>query len=222
MPVVIQSTAYRLLREAADQYIRQGYSVQIQPLDEDLPPFLKGFRPDMIVTTPDGHLIVEIKSSSGKRDTGYWQQLEKALEGHSGWRVQLVLDDRRAEEMIGATQPVLSPEEREARLCASRQLADDGLLDSALVVAWTALEAELRDSSRAQNLNIPNQGPGPLITVLYAEGDLEREDYDALMQILDAYKEAAHGFRSDRLDRSLLDQAQSIAQRLMRQQHIAA
>src|SRR5204863_700424 len=59
---IVQSTHDRLVREVANRYIRQGYAVQIEPTDADLPPFLHGFLPDLIVTTPDDKIVVEVKA----------------------------------------------------------------------------------------------------------------------------------------------------------------
>ncbi len=124
--------------------------------------------------------------------------------------------------LVTAEQPVLTPEEIEARLQASRRLADNGLLDSALVVAWSSIEAVLREASRFAGLSLPNQGAGPLVTALYTDGDLERDDYLALMQILKVRQQAAHGFRTESLDRSLIERAQEIARRLLNHQRQAA
>jgi hypothetical protein len=222
MQFIPQSAHDRMVREAADRYIREGYPVQIMPLDADLPDFLKGYRPDLIVTTPEGCIVVNVKTRGVTRTPEEQERLKKVIEGRPGWRYQYYLDNRREEELVTAEQPVLTPEEIEARLQASRQLADSGLLDSALVVAWSSIEAVLREASRVEGLSLPNQGAGPLVTALYAEGDLERDDYLALMQILKVRHQAAHGFRTEAIDRSLLERAQEIARRLMSQQRKAA
>ncbi len=222
MPTIIQSTHARLVREAAERYIRQGYPVQVEPLDEDLPDFLKGYHPDLVVTTPEGRIVVEVKSKDNTRDSDYRQGLKRAIDAHPGWRYHYVLDNKREEELNGAEMPVLSRDEMKARLAASRQLADDGLLDSALVVAWSTLEAVLRETSRAEGLSLPNQGPGPLITALYTEGSLDLEDYETLMQLLPARNQAVHGFRVEKMDRSLVEQVQSITSRLLAQKSRAA
>jgi hypothetical protein len=224
MTTVIQTARHRLLREVADDYIRKGYAVQIEPSEEEVPEFLRGFRPDLIITTPEEHIVVEFKATLAEQpDPGqYWSALEDAVKAQPGWRLQLLLDNRRETEWIEAFQPVLTVEETEARLQAGQQLADDGLLDSALIVTWSAVEAVLREAIRREGITLPNQGAAPLITVLYAEGGLARSDYDRLMQILSVRNQAAHGLKVSNLDRSFIDQARDIALRLMKRKHKAA
>lgn len=222
MTTVIQSAHDRLVREVAERYIRQGYPVLVEPLESDLPDFLKGFRPDLIVKTPEGNLVVEVKLKSNAVASANMQGLIEAVKSHPDWRFHLVVDNKREDELLGAEMPVLFQDEVQARLQASQQLADAGLLDSALLIAWTALEAVLREQGRAEGLFLPNQGPGALITALYTEGSLEYEDYATLNTILSARNQAAHGYRVPDLDRSLVEQIQTIANRMLSQQRLAA
>ncbi len=214
MVSITQSSHDKMLREIADRYIRKGYAVQIQPSDDQLPDFLRGYRPDMIVTTPDDNMVVEVNSKSKVRQSNYWEQLKGAIDMHPGWRLQFVMNSKREEELRGLDQTILSDQEIQTRLQAAQNLADSGLLDSALLVVWSTLEATLRQIGRADGLELPNQGAAPLITTLYTNGDLEREDYDSLMEILEARNQAAHGFRVENLNRSLFDKAQQIARSL--------
>ena len=216
-----QSTHDRMVREVAERYIRQGYPVQIQPIEEDLPEFLRGFDPDLIVTTPEGSIVVEVKLRGRNHGLAYWQRLKEAVDQHPGWSYQLVVNNKREEELVGADMPLLTEDEVIVRLEASRQLADSGLLDSALVVAWSTLEAVLRAEGRAEGLLLPNQGPGPLITALYSEGSLEYDDFETLRRILDVRNQAVHGFRVENMDRSLVQQTQEITSRLLAHEHKA-
>lgn len=219
MLTVLQSVHDRLIREVADDYTRQGYAVLIEPSGDQLPDFLQGFRPDMIVHTPDGSLVVEVKGAAHQRDADYWKRMTEAVKSHPGWRFHFVMDNRREEELASSIQPVLSEEEVTSRLQAGRQLAEQGLLDSALVVVWATLEALLRQMSRTAGVQPSNQGSGPLITALLTQSSLDRSDYETLMRILAARNQAAHGFRVSDLNPELLAQAQSLAQRLLRQQN---
>jgi hypothetical protein len=216
----MQTTGYRLVREVAERYKRQGYPVQVEPPDEDLPDFLKGYHPDLLVTTPERKIVVEVKASGKQRGLDYWQKLKAAIDSQPGWSFQFVVDNKREEELKGIDMPVLTRDEITARLEASQSLADNGLLDSALIVAWSTLEAVLREESRAEGLSLPNQGPGPLITAMYTEGSLELEDYDTLTRILAARNQAVHGFRVENMDRSFVEQVQNVTYRLLN--HVGA
>lgn len=214
----LQSVHARLIREAADDYIRKGYSVIIKPRDEELPSFLESFDPDMIVYTPEGSFVADVKIGDRVRGEEYWKRLHEAIKTQPGWQSVFITDNGREQELVQAEKPVISPEEVESRLQTGQQLAEQGLLDSALIVIWAALEAVLRDLSRKEGLHLPYQGSAPLVTAMYTQGSLERSDYDTLMAILEARNQAAHGFQVENLERSLVEKAQKIAQRLLRKQ----
>lgn len=221
MSGVRQSAHDRLIREVANRYIRQGYPVQVEPGPTDLPDFLSRFQPDLIVTTPEGKIVVEVKSRGKARQVDYWQALTDAINNQPGWEVRFVTDNQREEELFSAEQPILSQDEIEERLTASEQLARNGLLDSALLITWASIEALLRDASRKEKQILPNQGTGPLITWLYAEGGLDRADYDSLMSLLKFRNQAVHGFRVEQISPTLVEQAQSMARRLLKQKTAA-
>lgn len=214
MTIIRQSTHDRLVRETANEYIREGYPVQITPLDEELPAFLRGFQPDMIVSTPDEKIVVQVNSKRKDRPDNYLDKLNEAIASQKGWNFRLVLDFTREAELEGIVQPVFSTEQIEAQLQASQSIAESGALDGALIVIWSTIEAILRKSSRLQGLKLPNQGSGPLITALYTDGDLSRKDYDILMHSLKARNLVSHGFQAENIDRSMIEELQGVAKRL--------
>ena len=82
MPTIMQSAHDRLVREVADSYVRRGYLVEIEPLEEDLPEFLDGFRPDLLARKPGDNIVVEIKSRGKVRQVDYWTRLGNTVKGH--------------------------------------------------------------------------------------------------------------------------------------------
>ena len=211
---IVQPTRDRLIRELANRYANQGYAVQIAPTDAELPEFLRGFCPDMILTNPHEKIVVEVQARGASRPESYWKELKNAIAQQQDWKLQLALNNRREEELQGIIQPILTKEQIEAQLQASQSLAESGLLGGALVLVWSALEAILRKASRDQGLELANEGPGPLVTTLYADGDLTRTDYLALSASLRARNLAVHGFQGEEINQSLVDQLQKIARRL--------
>lgn len=212
MTIVAQSTHDLLVREVAERYVRQGFSVQVEPGPSELPSFLHGFQPDLIVTTPEGKIVVEVKTHGRIQQSSKWQALKDVIEANEGWKFQLVMDNRRERELRSLDLPVLSREEVGTQLHASRQLADSGQFGAALIVAWATIEALLRKASRDQGISLPDQGPGPLITALYLDGNLSRAEFDTLMTTLNVRNNAAHGFQTNGLDRNLFDEVYRIAE----------
>jgi hypothetical protein len=215
MPVALYSPGDRLLSEVAESYIRKGYPVTIKPLEEDLPEFLREFRPDLLVITPEEKVVVEVKGSDKLRPEDFFERLEKAVQAHPGWSYRFVLHNVREKELKEALLPALGFDEIRERLDAGEQLASSGLLDSALVVIWSAVEGTLRQMAADEKLTIPNQGPGALITILYSEGSLSREDYDVLKRLLEIRNRAAHGFQVSDITPETVATARKIATRLL-------
>ena len=48
----------------AESYRRRGYQVEIEPDDTGLPPFLLGFRPDLIARSASENVVIEVKVGS--------------------------------------------------------------------------------------------------------------------------------------------------------------
>lgn len=218
MASTLQSIHQRLVQEAVDNYTSQGYYVDVFPPDNELPDFLKGFHPDMIVRLPDGtQVVVQVKSSGDGRNAEQWQQIKNAVEAHPGWRLDLVLNSRREQELVASVQPLFSIEDIEAHLLTGKQLAEQGWLNASLLITWSALEAILHRISQQKKIELPNQASAVLITKLVSEGPLSREDYEALMKILPVRNQAAHGRQSEILNLALVEQLHAIASRLLRQ-----
>jgi hypothetical protein len=210
---VFQAAGNRLLREIAQDYIRQGYPVTIRPLPEDLPEFLREFDPDLLVTTPESKVVVEVKGSGKLRPDGFFERLHEAIQAHPGWSTEFILDYNREKELREAFLPVLTFDEIQERLEAGQQLVEAGLLDSALLVTWSGVEGMLRQMTAYENITVPNQGAGALITLLYSEGSLSRADYDKLKKMLEIRNLAAHGFQTCDIVPATIETAQKFVQR---------
>lgn len=52
------------LLQLAEEYRGQGYEVSFQPNPDDLPDFLKTYRPDLVARRGDEAVIIEVKSRS--------------------------------------------------------------------------------------------------------------------------------------------------------------
>ncbi len=209
--------AQRFLGEVADRYIRRGFSVEVEPPQHRLPDFLQGFYPDLLATTPDEHIFVEVKGSGKTYAVDYWERLQEAIKSHPGWRMELIVNNHREEELVEASRPLYSEHDIDERLRAGQRLAKRGLHDSALLVVWSALEAILRRLSQAKRLELPNETPATLITLLTSEGVLDRDDYDVLIKTLPLRNQVAHGHQAENIA-DVFARVRKIAARLFREQ----
>ena len=82
----------RLLK-LAEEYRDQGYEISIHPNPEDLPDFLRNYRPDMIARSEDETVVIEVKSRSSLNSSSaqYLPNLAQVIEQHAGWRFELVM-----------------------------------------------------------------------------------------------------------------------------------
>ncbi|HET8772167.1 MAG TPA: hypothetical protein VFP80_00185, partial [Thermoanaerobaculia bacterium] len=83
--------------ELASEYRRNGYAVWIHPAAHELPEFLREFEPDLIATSPQGNVVVEVKTSSAVA-ADQMTRLAEAVERQSGWRFEVVFAINRSRQ----------------------------------------------------------------------------------------------------------------------------
>lgn len=190
MSVSAMPVESRWIREVADIYRRRGYSVLLSPGQEDVPAFLSGYHPDLIAKGADESIIVEV-TAAGKAPPDSLRQLAEVVRAQPGWRLDLFVRDPKEVN----PEQALSEEEIRTQLQAASGLATSGSTAAALLMAWAALEAAMRLTARNQEIELPGDEPGTLITSLYTEGFMDREDYDLLTEALLKRNAVAHGYR---------------------------
>jgi hypothetical protein len=209
----------RRLHDIARQYRSLGYKVAVSPSAKQLPRFLSKFRPDILAERPDESVVVEVKSSSRKRGTDYWRALTRVIGKHPGWRVELVVDGPSQHEIpqtINRDIPqTINKELVIKRLQEGRLLAEQGLLAASLLITWSALEAAMRLASSSYEIDLPDLRPGTVISRLYTDGVIEREEYDFLLDCMEMRNAVAHGFYKGKVRRVPLKKLEDLALRLL-------
>ena len=98
----------RLLEEKiVQEYRAQGYDVVLFPSEKDLPPFLRGFRPDLLAKKPQENVVVEFKRRDQLREGKWVAEMARLLEKKKGWRFKLVLtgpEKTKAQEIVVAAK----------------------------------------------------------------------------------------------------------------------
>ena len=217
MTTMPQTIHERLVSETAQDYRGQGFEVQEKPLPDSMPDFLREFQPDLILKTPEGrHILAEVKAKGIVRRVDYWPRLRDAIAAHPEWELRLIVNNRREEELINASKPLIAQDEVETWLKAGQRLSRQNLPEAALLIIWSALESILRDQAQAEKLKLQSEDPEVLITTLTSEGSLDYDDYGALMKILPMRNQAAHGRRPDNPVEAV-KQTLAIARRLLRE-----
>lgn len=201
------------LRDVAEDYRRRGYKVMVAPSVNQLPEFLRSYHPDLIAESLDESVIVEIRASGRASEKDDWGQLAEAVRQHPGWRLELVLGTDRDRL---AAEPITRPEV-EARLEQGLRLAEDGVLDAALLLTWSATEAAMRLASHKQQVRLPDYRPAAMISRLYTDGIISREDYDSLMRFMRLRDAVGHGLRHETYTAVDIRQLHRLSRRLLKQ-----
>lgn len=198
------------LNDVAKEYEKLGYKVTVAPPAKKLPKFLSRFKPDLVAEGASESVIVEVQSPSRKRGSDYWTALSDALQKHPGWRLDLVLNG--SSERVAKT---IDERLVKKRLDEGRTLAEQGMLAASLLITWSATEAAMRLASKRNEIELPDTRSATVITRLYTDGVIEREEYDFLLESMRIRDAVGYGFEQRRIRASFLKRLQAISLRLL-------
>src|ERR1700745_825987 len=108
------------LEQVASEYRQKGYRVSIRPGSNDVPQFLAPFQPDLLVTSANDNVVVEVRSSKDLTE-GSLVPLAAKIESKPGWRLELVVVTPPSAQEVPA-YGVLVPEDRVDNLLHEAQL----------------------------------------------------------------------------------------------------
>ena len=209
-------------RQYADWYRQQGYEVALQPRARDLPEFLRGFAPDLVVRRGGENIVVEIKTSSPASFERI-ERLARALERRAGWTLQVVYADLPDPEWQPPSQ---LPRALDLLARLEDLRAPDSESDEALkqyLLLWSIVEGAARHRLSADKV-VPPTGrisSSALIKLLLTEGIIEDDDYEVLRRGLAARNAIAHGFLNQRVDPELFAELRKRARQLLRRRELA-
>ncbi len=205
----------RLLK-LAEEYRNKGYEVSFHPNPEDLPSFLRNYRPDMMARRGDEAVIIEVKSRSSlnSSSTQYLRNLTQTVEQHPGWRFELVMINSEDANYSSKAERSLQKPEIEARLQVARQLATQHL-ESAILYSWSLVEATLRLVAEDEGLSLQRFDSLYLVKQLVTEGVISRSEYHLLMDALSLRNAIAHGFKTTQLTQEAVCELIDIAEQLL-------
>jgi uncharacterized protein YutE (UPF0331/DUF86 family) len=212
------------LLKIAEDYRGKGYEVSFMPNPEDLPDFLRSYRPDMVARRGDEAVVVEVKSGSylSSSSNQYLHHLAQVVEQHLGWRFELVIIN--SEEAIYRNENSLQAggslqkQEIESRLQVARQLAAE-YPEAAILYSWSLVEATLRLVVEAEGLSLPRFDPLYLVKKLVTEGVISKAEYQLLMNALSWRNAIAHGFKTKQVTQDSVDELIRLTEHLLKSLH---
>ena len=199
----------------AEEYRSRGYEVIEMPSPEQLPEFLAGYRPDLLIRKGDEGTVVEVKSRSSLVKDPQIRELARLLGSKPNWNFELVVV--REEEQLSAPEGT-RPFEREDILRgieAAEKLFEVGFAEAALVLAWTTSEAAVRLLTEAEGIELDRHTPLYVLKQAVMHGVISRDEYNFLTNIMKYRNALAHGFKVVDFDPAFVKELISITQRLL-------
>ena len=184
------------IERIAEEYRSKGYDVIVKPSGPDLPPFLGDQHPDLIARRGDERLVIELKSPSSKTAPEKVRGLAEKIEREPGWKFVLIAPSPAEELLPGGQLPLLSAPEVEQRLRQASRLLGSDQQEAAILLAWAAVEGQLRGLARQEEIALPRPDTPTLLRQLVSLGLVDREQHRMLNEAYKARSAVAHGFRS--------------------------
>lgn len=203
--IVRDALREEILRRVAERYRIEGYVVTTQPAPEALPFDLGSYRPDLLVSLPNGeHYLVEVKEPDSAIDVERLREVAQTVASRPGWRFFVVTDDGRLPivEGLQGNRPLPLAQIR-SRIQRVNNLIALGEMESAFLTLWSLLEAVLRRRAEEAQLPLERLDTSTLINHLYSQGELSIEQFDVVRELRSIRNAAAHGFATPNLPAAL-------------------
>ena len=199
----------------AEEYRSKGYEVIEEPSTEQLPDFLSGYRPDLLVRKGDEAVVVEVKSRSSLAKDAQIRDLAQLLQTKPHWNFELVVVAEA--ERISAPEGA-RPFERDDILRgieAAERLLESGFSEAALLLAWSTAEATVRLLIEEEGIVLDHLNPPYILKQAVMNGVIARDDYNFLTNIIKYRNALVHGFKTIDFDPALVSELISMTKRLL-------
>lgn len=190
-----QDAQVKRLYEVAQEYRAKGYGVIVGPSQHELPEFLRGFEPDLVVTSDADKAVVIVKPRRALLGTNASSRMAAAIEQQPGWRCELVLvpSDADLEQRLPDSASVARVD---TLLAQARSLRGSNV---AIVPAMAAAETAMLIALEREGLDLASPYPSAAMKTLFAYGLLSREQYDDLDAATQVRDDVARG-RTEEVD----------------------
>jgi hypothetical protein len=202
-------------RALAEEYRSRGYEVIEEPSPAQLPDFLSGYHPDLLVRKDDEATIVEVKSRSSLAKDPRIRELARLLQAKPHWNFELVV--------VGEGEQFNAPEgarpfEREDILRgieAAERLLESGFSEAALLIAWSTSEATVRLLTEEEGIILDRPNPLYILKQSVMNGVISRDDYNFLANAVKYRNALVHGFKPIDFDPALVKDLIRATKRLL-------
>ncbi|HTU18669.1 MAG TPA: hypothetical protein VMG10_11460 [Gemmataceae bacterium] len=206
------------LKKLAGAYEGAGYKVVFRPGPEDLPPFAKDFKVELVMSRGDEGVFVSVKKNRLEMEADKdMPRYAEIISAHPGWRYDFVIleaEPPHARELRGAEE--LSGEDVLQTLGEAEEMARMRFIRAAVVTAWSGLEAAMRMKLRSSGEKAGwSTTPRELLNELYSSGVLLGEEFSRLERLYAVRSQIVHGFASPTSDAEMVTFMAGLTRRLV-------
>jgi uncharacterized protein YutE (UPF0331/DUF86 family) len=180
------------LEQIASEYRGKGYQVHVRPDAAKLPAFLSSFHPDLVATSSDDNVVVEIKSSF-ELVIDPVIPLAETVQSQHGWRLEVIVLNPPAAHEVPQHGDLVSDDRIVSLLQEAQDLTQERRYEAAAVVAWAAAEATFRRLVRGAGQS-DRRSSDAVLKQLYAAGLIDADQYEVFSRAMDFRNAFAHGF----------------------------
>lgn len=185
------------LNVVADRYRNLGFKVVLHPKADDLPPFAKDFKVQILATKDDGSVLAVAKASPSElqadQDVARYAEI---TDRQPGWRLDVFVlgPDSPADPAKGEVREPSDEDLRRAVSDAERMLRE-GFVSQALITAWAALEAAMRRRLVASGRKVTyGISPRTMLNELFSTGIFSNSVFRDLEGLFQLRNLIVHGF----------------------------
>jgi|KBSMisStaDraftv2_1062788.scaffolds.fasta_scaffold48151_2 Holliday junction resolvase len=211
-----KQTELNKIRQVANDYKKNGYNVIVEPRGTDIPSFVKNYQPDIIATSDNDNVIIEVKTRSDFSTIDKLRDIADIVNKRKNWRFELIVTTTKQETQNETERQIteLDLSEIEENLKAVKSILEQDLYSSAFVLTWATLESIGRQLLLEDKKKLNNRTPLVLIKTLFSFGYLTRTDLESLEKLFVVRNQVVHGYKVKGLDKKTVDKLLSITEKL--------
>jgi hypothetical protein len=202
-------------RAIAEEYRSRGYEVIEQPSPEQLPEFLAGYHPDLLVRRGDEATIVVVKSRSSLAKEPQIAELARLLPRKPYWNFELVVVGEGEQFTIPEGARPFARDDIRRGIEEAERLVESGFSEAALLLAWSISEATVRLLTKEEGIVLDHYSPLYILKQAIINGVISRDEYNFLANVMKYRNALVHGFKPIDFDPTLVKELISTTKRLL-------
>jgi hypothetical protein len=202
-------------RAIAEEYRSRGYEVIEQPSPEQLPEFLSGYRPDLLVRRGDEATIVVVKSRSSLANEPQITELARLLPTKPHWNFELVVVGEGEQFSLPEGARPFTRDEVLQGIEEAERLVASGFSEAAFLLAWSISEATVRLLTEEEGIVLDRYSSLYVLKQAVINGVISRDEYNFLTKVIKYRNALAHGFKTIDFDPTLVGELISTTKRIL-------